>query len=243
MYIDAESKKSPAKKGQDFLNIPGRGKNQPPAFPLQLSATQKWLIRQLVTVYYPRLKTRNKSTFVQVDFKERQDDDDDTKEAARKRIKNHVGCRWIVEALVDGDLSGLGPDDFASLLTKIKQPKFKLETVAARLKTRIKENKVVFVGHNCFLDLVFFYSCFIGPLPDTLDEFQALIHDLFPIVVDTKYLATYQHGQGKKDSPQCLSNSNSSLDDINRNMARIKTPHICTYEVRASHLISVTDLC
>ncbi|KXH59117.1 hypothetical protein CSAL01_05484 [Colletotrichum salicis] len=45
------------------------------------------------------------------------------------------------------------------------------------------------VGHNQFMDLLFLYNTFIDDLPDTLDEFRAKIHKLFPKIIDTKLLA------------------------------------------------------
>ena len=45
-----------------------------------------------------------------------------------------------------------------------------------------------------FLDLIYLYRTFIGQLPDTVKEFAAVVHDLFPIIVDTKYLATHECG-------------------------------------------------
>ncbi|KAI3540531.1 hypothetical protein CSPX01_08193 [Colletotrichum filicis] len=47
----------------------------------------------------------------------------------------------------------------------------------------------IIIGHNQFMDLLFLYSTFIDDLPDTLDEFRAKIHNLFPYIIDTKLLA------------------------------------------------------
>lgn len=198
---------------------------------------QKWLVRQLVTAEYPALRSRNKQSFIQVDYNNnprgpRNAEQVDKREgAARKHIQDHIGCRWLVEAMAGGDLSGLQTEAFGSLLAKIATPKFKLEVVASRLKARIKENRAVLVGHNCFTDLIYFYKCFIGPLPDSLEEFQVLIHDLFPVVVDTKYLATHD-GE--------LANANSSLNDVNRFMAKISVPAIC---VSNHESLSLLDIC
>ncbi|KAG0130761.1 ribonuclease H-like domain-containing protein [Tuber indicum] len=46
------------------------------------------------------------------------------------------------------------------------------------------------IGHNLFTDLINLYECFIGPLPDTSKEFAHAIHESFPIVIDTKFIAT-----------------------------------------------------
>ncbi|RPB13962.1 ribonuclease CAF1 [Morchella conica CCBAS932] len=52
------------------------------------------------------------------------------------------------------------------------------------------KSKKPLVGHNLITDLVYLYQCFIGNLPDTEKEFAAIIHAAFPVVLDTKYVAT-----------------------------------------------------
>ncbi|KAK0378352.1 hypothetical protein CLIM01_04257 [Colletotrichum limetticola] len=47
----------------------------------------------------------------------------------------------------------------------------------------------IIIGHNQFMDLLFLYNTFIDDLPDTLDEFRAKIHNLFPYIIYTKLLA------------------------------------------------------
>jgi len=63
-----------------------------------------------------------------------------------------------------------------------------------RTQERLRTHQPVLVGHNMFTDLVYFYRSFVGPLPDTLEEFCEAIHELFPQIVDTKYLATHAEG-------------------------------------------------
>ncbi|KAI8068731.1 ribonuclease H-like domain-containing protein [Gongronella butleri] len=53
----------------------------------------------------------------------------------------------------------------------------------------ISEAKKPLVGHNMLLDISHVIGQFIQPLPETRHEFKELIHDLFPIIVDTKYIA------------------------------------------------------
>ncbi|EFJ28195.1 hypothetical protein SELMODRAFT_451150 [Selaginella moellendorffii] len=52
----------------------------------------------------------------------------------------------------------------------------------------ISESKKPIVGHNCVLDLAHIYNKFIGPLPDNYSGFCNVIHELFPAVIDTKYM-------------------------------------------------------
>ncbi|RPB02215.1 ribonuclease CAF1 [Choiromyces venosus 120613-1] len=51
-------------------------------------------------------------------------------------------------------------------------------------------SKKPLVGHNIFTDLINLYECFIGTLPDTSKEFAHILHRDFPIVIDTKFIAT-----------------------------------------------------
>ena len=45
------------------------------------------------------------------------------------------------------------------------------------------------IGHNCMYDLIYFYNQFMGPLPDTYQEFAEEWLDNFPAVYDTKVLS------------------------------------------------------
>ncbi|ORX52687.1 CAF1-domain-containing protein [Hesseltinella vesiculosa] len=51
-------------------------------------------------------------------------------------------------------------------------------------------SKKPLVGHNMLLDVAHVIGQFIQPLPDTKEEFKVLAHNMFPIMVDTKFLAT-----------------------------------------------------
>ncbi|KAJ5584970.1 uncharacterized protein N7459_004770 [Penicillium hispanicum] len=224
------------KHKQDYLNIPPPYHLQPLrqglALPKLLSNMQKWLVHQLISAEYPSLTSRSKSHFVQI---EHTDPDREKKtleekvKAAKYRIQKHVGCRWVVEALVGGDLTDLEPQALNALMARETQPKFTLKEVSDRLKARVAGNRPVFVGHNCFTDLVFFHQCFLGPLPDTVEEFQVRIHELFPMVVDTKYLATHDCGS---------LNPLSSLEEINRKMAKISLPKIEIDSLHSKYLYS-----
>ena len=92
-----------------------------------------------------------------------------------------------------------------------------LEKYSGDLQTRLKSARPVLVGHNIFTDLVNFYRCFIGNLPDRVEEFQDVIHALFPIVIDTKYMATCNSGSAKPSS---------SLTEINEDLMDMKSPKI-----------------
>lgn len=54
----------------------------------------------------------------------------------------------------------------------------------------LKKTRPILVGHNLFQDLAFIYHTFFDPLPHRVDEFLAKIHELFPRIVDTKFMYT-----------------------------------------------------
>lgn len=54
----------------------------------------------------------------------------------------------------------------------------------------IAERKLPIVGHNCLLDLCHIFHKFIAPCPQDWSDFKALLHEAFPVVIDTKYMAS-----------------------------------------------------
>ncbi|CAG7953256.1 unnamed protein product [Penicillium nalgiovense] len=207
---------------RDWLNIPPPSSVQliPGPIPTGLSSMQKWLIHHLISDEYPNLTSRGASTFVQIEFRDPGNEQYafETKLKVKKeRVRKHIGFRWIAEALVGGSLEELEPDAFHPLMKIIEQPTFGIQQLADKVKNRLKESRPVLVGHNMFCDLLFFYRCFLGPLPDTLAEFQTVIHDLFPVLADTKYMATHDCGS---------LNPMSSLEELNTTLAGIESPKI-----------------
>lgn len=106
-----------------------------------------------------------------------------------------IGLRWIFEALCGGDLSKMDAwscyeekEEQADTQTERKGFEAELREISKELKGK----KHVLIGHNLFTDLIFLYKTFVGELPDQVRDFQKNIHILFPLVIDTKYLATHQ---------------------------------------------------
>lgn len=178
---------------------------------------QKRLVHQFVRSEHPELATISRPGFIQVVGydKEREDAVQKARNAAFDvKLTRQIGLRWLVEAMVRGDLSPIVPWNLQPVLaeSKDRKPQF------IGLFDRLKEKRTVLVGHNVFMDLVYFYACFFGKLPDQVEEFQRIVHDLFPIVVDTKYLATHS-----SDNP---ARSRSSLEDLDEELAEISVPLI-----------------
>lgn len=172
----------------------------------------------MVKTEYPGLKTRSMPDCIMIEQRNGGAMEFGARiRESNLRIRKHIGFRWIAEALVGGDLSGLEPSTFEGLLPVVKDPLITAQTLTERLKSRLKENRPILVGHNCFTDIIFFYRCFLGPLPDTVDEFITLIHQTFPIMMDTKYLATQEYD---------AMNPSSSLEELNKTLAKMHSPNI-----------------
>lgn len=84
------------------------------------------------------------------------------------------------------------------------------------------------VGHNLFTDLVYLYTTFVGPLPNDVEDFQDRIRGLFPIVIDTKYLAT--EGQDSMSATM-----RKSLCELLEPFKKIHTPLIVLHEEHNSY--------
>ncbi|KAL1900191.1 hypothetical protein Sste5346_002501 [Sporothrix stenoceras] len=95
------------------------------------------------------------------------------------------GLRYIVEALVGGDFA---KDVWSICQTNRGMDDKDWETILQDSESKLKKKRPILLGHNMFYDLCFMHSTFIGPLPNTFDEFDRIVHDLFPRIMDTKYI-------------------------------------------------------
>ncbi|QDS74780.1 hypothetical protein FKW77_001842 [Venturia effusa] len=144
-----------------------------------------------------------------------------------KRVKTQVahltGFRWIIEALTGGSLHEIELSWFAKDPIDGSDIFFDEQDFSARfnrVKAHLKLRRPVLVGHNLFTDLIYLYQSFIGQLPNTVSEFRLRIHDLFPTIVDTKYLATHNCGN---------INPASSLEQIEETLRMQEIPVIHTH--------------
>lgn len=72
-----------------------------------------------------------------------------------------------------------------------KKEAIAVEEELKRIVKTLKDKKHMVVGHNLFFDLGFLYKTFIGVLPHDVKHFQEDVHELFPFIIDTKFLATH----------------------------------------------------
>lgn len=166
----------------------------------ELSRFERRLIHQLVRADYPELVTIPYKGLIRI-AKFDQEREDYIKaqrsKESKERIIRQTGFRWIVDALSGSPVHDIDVKSFACdpntgdpIFVLLDDLKAKFN----RAQHLLKNKKAVLFGHNMFLDLVYLYKTFIGELPDTVEEFSSLIHQLFPVIVDTKYLATHNCG-------------------------------------------------
>ncbi|KAJ5295715.1 hypothetical protein PENANT_c001G06767 [Penicillium antarcticum] len=209
------------KDRSQWLNVPPPSEVKPlGSAPEGLNGMQKWLVHQLITQEFPNLRSRNTFNFIQIyvtDIECERVAQDQKLKTKKAQLQKHIGFRWIAESLVGGNLEGLDAEMFKPLKRKIDNPAFGINELAERVKQCLQENRPVLVGHNMFCDLLFFHACFLGPLPDTIEEFKTAIHQLFPVLVDTKYLDTHDCGS---------INPASSLTDLQAKLTDVNSPKI-----------------
>ena len=213
-----------------FLNIAPTGHGEPGYSGRGLNGYQKRLCHQLIRAEYPDLKSISKSDFIQI-IPYNTDREDAQLSKKRQGLENNlvsqIGLRWIIQAMCSNVEAVLPEHDSidSETTSKIQHPPAKEACSIESMRyivSRVKET--VLVGHNLFLDLIYFYACFFGPLPDQVEDFQVIMGTLFPLIVDTKYVAEIMN----KNSPRY----GSSLEEINKELSKLSSPSI---EIPAEH--------
>ncbi|KAI9809416.1 MAG: hypothetical protein M1827_006852 [Pycnora praestabilis] len=218
----------------EFINIAPVGHDAQPNATNGLSNFQKRLVHQLVRAEYPEFVTISRPTFIQIVAFDQTREDSIKRSKIRRleeQISRQTGLRWLVEAMTGGDLSGIDPGNFARSMAG--DPVF-IDLGAVRcefdeLRQKLSQRRTVLVGHNLFTDMVNFYRCFLGDLPASVVEFQARLHQLFPMIIDTKYLATHNCGS---------INPKSSLQEIEEALRPQQVPIIETHHEHSKYQYS-----
>ncbi|KAL9621882.1 MAG: hypothetical protein Q9160_003703 [Pyrenula sp. 1 TL-2023] len=166
-------------------------------FPTSFSRYQMRLIYQVVRNEYEEravaLGNRNWMQIVPYDKVREATLKADQERYREKDISKATEFRWIIEALTGGDITKIDSNIFLAAMpgdSKARDDPNILQTYIESLQTRLEKRRRILVGHNLFTDLVMIYRCFVGELPANVQDFQRSIHDLFPAIVDTKYMAT-----------------------------------------------------
>ena len=74
----------------------------------------------------------------------------------------------------------LTEEEFQLQVVKKREEEYNSKVGFRRVWNMIKGRKTPYIGHNCFMDLMFMYSHFENPLPPSLDQFRHSIHKIFP---------------------------------------------------------------
>lgn len=199
----------------DYLNFAAIGVDNNPHSEKNLNGYQKRLVHQFIRAKHPDLVTSGRGGFIQIVAYDKERENSEQQYRARKfeeMLGRQVGLRWLVEAICGGDMSAI---DINSINPGVKA------SVAAEfisLREQLSGQSTVLVGHNLFLDLIYFHVCFFGPLPDKVEDFQRTIHELFPRIIDTKYLATHNI-----DNPAL---ARSSLEELSERLSKQAQPLI-----------------
>lgn len=177
----------------------------------ELSRFERRLVHQLVRAEYQDLVTVPSRGMIRI-VKFDQEREDRIKaerlREAKERIDRQTGFRWVIEAMAGNPPYHMQARQFAASLETGEPIAVNLDEIDQKLRRArylLSKKKTVLVGHNMFLDLIYLYNTFIGPLPDSVDDFINLIHEIFPLVIDTKYVATHNCGD---------INPRSSLEEI-----------------------------
>ena len=203
-----------------------------------LNGFQKRLVHQLVRAEFPDVVSLSKQDFMQlIPYDQEREDAQLQRKIAwfENSLARQVGIRWLAEAIcpnVDtvlpkkcvppfayGNLAALATSTYPSPdMTNDEREAHTLRFT--ELCKTLKKKRTVLVGHNLFLDLIYFYTLFFGPLPDRVEGFQRIIGQLFPLVFDTKYLAD----KINDNSPLYK----SSLQEIDQELSKLPVPIIGT---------------
>lgn len=188
-----------------------------------ISRFEKRLVHQLVRAEFPDAVAIGRNDCIRIvpfDAVREADNTRRIKTRVKEQIARQTGFRWVFEALVGGEINAdllyilrsSGPSDHRDRFD--------------RALARLKKNRPVLVGHNMFTDIVYLYRTFVGPLPDTLEEFNEKLHELCPRIVDTKYLATHDEGD---------LNASPTLEEIAKGLQKQQLPTIVTHEDHAKY--------
>lgn len=103
-----------------------------------------------------------------------------------------------------------------------------MKAVTSELRSIIEALKIkkhIIVGHNLFTDLGFLYSAFVDKLPLDVHHFQVAIHKTFPLVFDTKYIATNSTSM----------NARNGLRELLEPFKKVATPLVLLHEDHTSY--------
>lgn len=184
-----------------------------------MSNFQRRLVHQTIRNEFPDLRTFGHGNLLGIKQKEAHREAEAKERDERMLVQSHYkqyGVCFITDALA-------GREWHKKIDTGVVGRRIEGERqtdTTALFKSRLRElddslkaHRPVMVGHNCFLDLVYIYHNFYGALPDTVEGFQEKLNEVFPLIVDTKYLSTVDRGPESRAMQLAqLSHNLSSLE-------------------------------
>lgn len=179
-------------KREDYLNIPH---DSPRGISPVLNAFQRRLVHQIVQNEFPALRSQSMGHFIQITnpSSEQQASQKSLEEEQRERdLSRAIGFRWIIDGMIGRDMSKIPDDYLAPALPKERNTESVDRVVKAfvqDLNQKLQDRRKVLIGHNCLTDIMFLYRMAVGDLPPTVEEFRDRVHDLFPAIIDTKYVS------------------------------------------------------
>jgi poly(A)-specific ribonuclease len=205
----------------------------------ELTGFDKKLVHQLLRAEFPELTAAGRGSYMVISRADREKDKrvaEGRMKRANEQINVHVGFRWVVEALCGGSIRDISLKSLA-VDEEGNRASFEFYDLSRRhadISKKLQSRRPVLVGHNAFGDLMYLYQKFLGDLPETVEEFGRMVGEMFPVVVDTKYMAT--HGFG--------SSTQSALDQIVTMLGNQTTPEICKciFQVRWGKYLRMIDM-
>jgi CAF1 family ribonuclease len=189
----------PLVEREDYLNIPHttEEKRRIKHIPALLNRYQVRLTHQVIRKDYASLRTTGKDGFVRITTRNEKEDAEHKLRQEQYREQDVIQAiefRWVVEALCGGDITKIPERCFLAAMPEVVKSKgdnVPHKRYIDELQHKLSTRRRVIFGHNCFTDMIYLYACFIGDPPERVEDFQELVHTLFPAVVDTKYLASF----------------------------------------------------
>ncbi|MDI1488944.1 MAG: hypothetical protein OHK93_008221 [Ramalina farinacea] len=225
VWQQQDKKEQPA-----FLNIAPTGSGMTDSNTRGFNGYQKRLIHQLIRAEYPDIVSVSRQNFVQLlplDHEREELVLTRKRKVMERNLIQQIGMRWVIEAMCNKAETVLDSDIVSPISASTVFRNTLLEGSPAKDKSsgdlphqfqKLSNAGTILVGHNLFLDLIYLYQCFFGPLPELVEDFQSIMGLLFPLIIDTKYLADMLNA----NSPRYK----SSLEEIDQELSKGPSPSI-----------------
>ncbi|KAK1780925.1 ribonuclease H-like domain-containing protein [Copromyces sp. CBS 386.78] len=164
----------------------------------RFTSLQVGLVCQLVHACFDecRATPKDDNRFMHIKKLSRADLTTEKLASRRTALTRQSGFLYVVEALLGGQFAediepelclayvlNMGSDSREQLISVFRE-----RLGAAEYRNRLK--RPILLVHSQLDMLCHFYSTFLGPLPETVDEFTKRIHQILPRIVDSRILCS-----------------------------------------------------